>query len=83
MLLEAVQRLQGNPDAPLMVTTGRFFVALPGGGMAAISEIPVPAGVAAQRMYKVDGGGLLIENANGLQWSTDPGQETTLEDTGS
>ncbi|MFG1791238.1 hypothetical protein [Nocardia sp. NPDC049149] len=72
---------------------GLFFVELPSGDLsaigamnnsdlAAIQEIPVPAGVNADRMYQVQGGGLLIEDATGLHWATDPGKIRTGEQIG-
>ncbi|MFI1916804.1 hypothetical protein [Nocardia sp. NPDC020380] len=76
-----------QPDGPLRYpvspnTTGPFVVELPNGDLAAISEIQVPDGVSAQHMYKVEGGGLLVENGTGLHWATDPGRPPTPEETG-
>ncbi len=70
-----------------------FFVELPSGDnsavaatsnshLAAIEEIPVPPGVSATRMYKVQGGGLLVEDAAGLHWATDPGAPPTSDEIG-
>lgn len=76
-----------NNDGPLRypVTpnpSGPFVVELPNGDLAPISEIQIPKGVSAHRMYKVDGGGLLVENQTGLHWATDPGRPPTPEETG-
>ncbi|MFJ4649804.1 hypothetical protein ACIP5Y_00875 [Nocardia sp. NPDC088792] len=76
-----------QPDGPLRYpvtpnTTGPFVVELPNGDLASISEIQVPKGVSAQRMYKVEGGGLLVESDTGLHWATDPGLPPTPEETG-
>ncbi|KAA8890259.1 hypothetical protein F3087_02825 [Nocardia colli] len=41
---------------------------------AEITEIvPKPPGVGADKVYKVAGGGVLIEDASGIHWATDPG----------
>ncbi|MEV6556591.1 hypothetical protein AB0M22_12805 [Nocardia sp. NPDC051756] len=40
---------------------------------AEITEVPKPPGVVADKVYKVAGGGVLIEDASGIHWATDPG----------
>ncbi|APA94841.1 hypothetical protein [Nocardia seriolae] len=42
-----------------------------------VAEIPVPAGVHAQHLYRVANGGLLVEDDKGLHWATDPGRSPT------
>ncbi|MFI9505660.1 hypothetical protein [Nocardia sp. NPDC052566] len=46
------------------------------GLLHAYTEIHAPPGVNA-KLYKVDSGGILFEDATGLHWATDPGEART------
>ncbi|MFI6173515.1 hypothetical protein ACIBCN_42520 [Nocardia sp. NPDC051052] len=55
-------------------TDNRRFVHRPDTEVnAEITEVPKPPGVVADKVYKVAGGGVLIEDASGIHWATDPG----------
>ncbi|MFC9435566.1 hypothetical protein [Nocardia sp. NPDC057030] len=55
-------------------TSNRRFVQRPDTGVnAEITEVLMPPGVSADKMYKVAGGGVLFKDGSGFHWATDPG----------
>ncbi|MFI5776019.1 hypothetical protein [Nocardia sp. NPDC051570] len=70
------------PDSPASGTNDpRRYVRRPDTSIwAEIAEIPVPPGITAQRLYKVAGGGVLVEDTTGTHWATDPGKALSVSD---
>ncbi|MGV9675470.1 EndoU domain-containing protein [Nocardia sp. NPDC003482] len=70
------------PDSPARGTNApRLYVRRPDTGIwAEIAEIPLPPGLTAHRLYKVAGGGVLVEDTSGTHWATDPGKALTVSD---
>ncbi|MFE9579255.1 hypothetical protein ACFYO1_22915 [Nocardia sp. NPDC006044] len=55
-------------------TSNRRFVQRPDTGVnAEITEVLIPPGVSADKIYKVAGGGVLFKDGSGFHWATDPG----------
>ncbi|MFD3428486.1 hypothetical protein [Nocardia fluminea] len=50
------------------------------GTLRALTEIPIPAGLLADKAYRVSGGGIVVVDQNGAHWATDPGSPPTSEE---
>ncbi|MFD6155134.1 hypothetical protein ACFWF7_16365 [Nocardia sp. NPDC060256] len=62
-------------------TSNRRFVHRPDTGVnAEMIEVPMPPGVSADKVYKVVGGGVMIEDSSGIHWATEPGRGPSAAD---
>ncbi|MFI9405276.1 hypothetical protein [Nocardia sp. NPDC052316] len=74
-------RYAGGKRPPFSSEGTGEFVKLPQSELyAELIKIPVPEGVSATAMYKVEGGGIIVEDENGKRWATDPGKAKTVGD---
>ncbi|MFF3221733.1 hypothetical protein ACFYV7_02960 [Nocardia suismassiliense] len=74
-------RYAGGKRPPFSSEGTGEFVKLPQSELyAELIKIPVPEGISATAMYKVEGGGIIVEDQNGKRWATDPGKAKTVGD---
>ncbi|WP_135233927.1 hypothetical protein [Nocardia sp. CS682] len=74
-------RYAGGKRPPFSSDGTGEFVKLPQSELyAELTRIPVPEGISATAMYKVEGGGIIVEDQNGKRWATDPGKAKTVGD---
>ncbi|MFD4432597.1 hypothetical protein ACFWPJ_24995, partial [Nocardia sp. NPDC058497] len=70
--------IESGPDS----FSARLSVEMPNepGTLRSLTEIPVPAGLTADKAYRVSGGGIVVVDKNGAHWATDPGSPPTPEE---